>query len=81
MAVFPPPTSFSSHLQLGIVTLLLRCQGEITGEIFKILFSLFIPIMIIRIPKIQESCIHIPFNLLFITISIYVFTTKVKPYE
>jgi len=41
-------------------------------------FSLFIPIMIIRTPKIRDNHIHIMFNFLVITISIYVPTTKNK---
>ena len=79
MIVFPPPVSFSIQPYLGIVALLHRCQGEISEEIFKLIFSLLIPIMIIKTLKIRKRCV--PFNLLLIAISIYVFTTKVKPRE
>ena len=56
-------------------------SGKITEELFKIIFSLLIPIMIIRNPKIRESRIHIPFNFLVITISTYISITKVKSHE
>ena len=77
MTAFPPPIRFFSQLHLGIVSLLRRCQGEISEEILKMVFSLFTPILIIKRSKIQESCICVPFNLL-ILISINVFATKVK---
>ena len=60
------------------MTLLLRCQGEITKKILKMIFLFFIPSMIIRALKVRNSRIHIPFNFLIITISIYVPTTKIK---
>jgi len=65
--------SFSIQLYLGITTLLLWCQEEITEKIFKMIFSLFISVTIIWTPKIRDSRIHIPFNFLIITISIYIF--------
>jgi len=78
MTVFQPSISFFSQFYLGIVALLRRCQGEISEEIFKLVFSLFILIMIIKTLKIRESCIHVPFNLILISINIYITSTKVK---
>jgi len=66
---------------LGIVAHLRRCHGEITEDIFKLVFSLLIPILITKNSKIQESCIHVPFNILLITICVYIIATKVKPHE
>ena len=76
MAVFHPPVGFSNQPYLGIATLLFKCQNKLTDESFKIAFPLLIPIMIIRTLKIWESRIHIPFHFLFITISMYISTTK-----
>jgi len=78
MIVFLPPISLSNQLHLGIVTILFSCQGEITEKFFKIIFSLLIPIRIMRTQKKRDSHVHIPFNFLFITISMYRSTTKVK---
>ena len=55
----PPPISFPSKFQLAIVTLLRRYQGEIPEEILKMIFSLFILILIIRTSKIWESCTYV----------------------
>jgi len=63
---------------LGIVVFLLRCQNKITEKNFTIAFSLLVPIMIMRTLKTWDSRMHIPFNFLFITISMYISTTKVK---
>jgi len=74
----PTTNKLLSQLHLGIVAPLRRCQGEISEEIYKLVFPLFILILIPKTPKIWERCIHVPFNLLFLTASIYVFATKVK---
>jgi len=79
--VFPPQISFSSQFHLDIVALLLKYQREISEDVFKLVLSLFIPIMIIRTPQIGESYIHVPFNFIFITINMYEFITKVKLHE
>ena len=71
MVIFSSPIIFSSQLHLGVAALLLRCQGEIIGE-----FSLFIPIMINRIPKIRNSRIHFPFNFFVISINIFYLPQK-----
>jgi len=73
MVVFPPPISLSNQPPLGIVVLLLRCQGEVTEVFFKIIFSLLIPIMR-----------HILFNFVqlpFMSISIYVYSIKIKAHR
>jgi len=81
MVFFPPPVSFSNQSHLGIATLLFRYQNKIAKESFKIAFPLLIPILIIRTPKTQDNCIHITFNFLFITISMYVSATKAKVHD
>jgi len=78
MTFFPPPISFYSQLQLGILR---RYQGEILEKILKIVFPLFVPITIIRTQKMWDSRKHIPFHSLVISIGIYLLTTKIKFHE
>jgi len=80
LAIFSPPINMSNQLHLGIMIFLLGCQNKITEKFFKVIFSLLIPNMIIRTLKLQDSYIHILFNVLVINISIYISTIKVKYY-
>jgi len=79
MAIFQPLTSNQSHL--GIPVLLLRCQREITEEIFKMIFPLLLLITIIKTQKMWDSHKHIPFHFFVISNSIYILTTKIKAHE
>ena len=75
MIVFPPIISLSIQPNWVIAVFLLSCQGEITKNILKFAFSIFISATIIRTP----ACIsHSTF---LSSPSVNISTTKVKTYE
>jgi len=51
MVISPPIISFSIQLKSRIAAFYLTCQGEIAKKIFKIAFSSFISITIIKTVK------------------------------
>ena len=79
MTVFPPLISFFNQPHLGITILLFRCQGEITEELFKMVFSLLISITIMITSKTQDNRTHIPFN--FLSLSVFISAIIVKAHE
>jgi len=78
MSIFQPLISFSKKSHLGMLIFLLRCQGEITEEIFKMIFPLLISITITKTLKMRDNRKHIMFHFLLISMNIYITFTKVK---
>jgi len=81
MTVFPPSESFFIHPHLCIMALLFRCQNKIAEKTSRLLSLVFPIITVISTPKVRDIHKHTPFNFFSITISINVFTAKVKTHK